>query len=102
MVLMILERVTPSVRGELTRWLIQPRTGVFVGKVSALVRDKLWDKVDASLQALKPTKSGKRPGAFMVYSTNTEQGFAIRAIGQTDRVIQDFEGLQLVKTLRKA
>ena len=102
MVLMMLERVTPSLRGELTRWLIQPRTGVFVGRVSALVRDKLWEKVTGSLQAVKPAKSGRRPGAFMLYSTNTEQGFAIRMIGQTDRQIQDFEGLQLAKSPRKA
>jgi CRISPR-associated protein Cas2 len=102
MVLMILERVTPSLRGELTRWLIQPRTGVFVGTVSALVRDKLWDKAVAALEALKPPKSGRRPGAMMVYTTNSEQGFAVRTTGQTDRTIQDFEGLLLAKTPQKA
>ncbi|MBA3516457.1 MAG: type I-E CRISPR-associated endoribonuclease Cas2, partial [Rhizobiales bacterium] len=31
MVVMMLERVSPSLRGELTRWLIEPKTGVFVG-----------------------------------------------------------------------
>jgi len=98
MVLMMLERVTPSMRGELTRWLIQPQAGVFVGKVSALVRDKLWEKVVGSLQSLKPPKSGKKPGAMMVYSTNNEQGFAIRITGKTDRQIEDFEGLLLVKS----
>jgi CRISPR-associated protein Cas2 len=98
MVILILERVTPSLRGELTRWLLQPKTGVFVGKVSALVRDKLWDKVVASLEAIKPTPKGKRPGGIMVYSTNTEQGFAIRSTGQTDKTIEDFEGLLLVKS----
>lgn len=101
MVLMILERVTPSLRGELTRWLIQPQSGVFVGTVSALVRDKLWDKVTQAVEGLKPTKTGRRPGAMMVYTTNSEQGFAVRATGQTDRTIEDFEGLVLVKTPRK-
>ena len=98
MVLLILERVTPAVRGELTRWLLQPQAGVFLGTVSALVRDKLWEKVTRSLEALKPAKSGRRPGAIMVYTTNSEQGFAVRAVGQTDRCIEDFEGLLLVKT----
>lgn len=102
MVLMMLERVPPSLRGELTRWLIQPKTGVFVGKVSALVRDKLWDKVAKSLEAVKPPKSGRRPGAIMIHTTNTEQGFAIRTTGRTDRSIEDFEGLTLVKTAHKA
>ena len=98
MVLMMLERVTPSIRGELTRWLLQPRTGVFAGKVSALVRDKLWDRVVLSLAPLKPRKSGRTPGAIMVYTTNNEQGFALRVTGQTDREVVDFEGLFLVKS----
>lgn len=89
MVLLILERVAPSLRGELTRWLIQPKAGIFVGTVSALVRDKLWEKV---------TKSLKSGGAFMIHSSNTEQGFAIRTYGQTNRSIEDFEGLFLVKS----
>lgn len=101
MVLMILERVAPSLRGELTRWLIQPRTGVFIGTVSALVRDKLWGKVVGTLQAAKPLKSGKQRGAMMVYTTNNEQGFAVRVFGETDRRIEDFEGLLLAKTPRK-
>ena len=34
MVVFILQRVSPSLRGELTRWLVQPHTGVYVGTVS--------------------------------------------------------------------
>lgn len=102
MVLMILERVAPSLRGELTRWLLQPKTGVFVGKVSALVRDKLWEKAVNSLQSSKPRKSGRPSGAMMVYTTNNEQGFAIRVFGETSRSIEDFEGLFLAKTAFKA
>jgi len=98
---MILERVTPSVRGELTRWLIQPRTGIFVGRVSALVRDKLWDKVIQSLQSLKPESRKRSSGALMIFTTNSEQGFAIRTFGETNYQVEDFEGLLLVKSPRK-
>lgn len=98
MVLMLLERVAPSLRGELTRWLIQPRTGVFVGTISALVRDKLWDRVAESLRTGKPSKSRKQRGAMMIYTTNNEQGFNIRVFGETDRRIEDFEGLLLAKS----
>ena len=45
MVVMILERVPRSLRGELTRWLVEVDTGVFVGRVSAAVRELLWEKV---------------------------------------------------------
>lgn len=49
MVIMILERVPRSLRGELTRWMLEPKTGVFIGTISAMVRDKLWERVCASM-----------------------------------------------------
>jgi CRISPR-associated protein Cas2 len=91
MVILILERVMPSLRGELTRWLIQPKTGVFVGQISARVRDLLWKRATASL----------RDGAgLMIYSDNTEQGFSILSAGDTSKVMENFEGLTLPKTLK--
>ncbi len=88
MVVMIVERVSPSLRGELSRWLIEVKAGVFVGKVSALVRDKLWEKV---------TEKRKDGAAVQVWSTNNEQGFVMRMEGDRSRQLADFEGLQLVK-----
>ena len=88
MMVVILERVTPALRGELTRWLIQPKTGVFVGSVSARVRDLLWEKVAAS--------KGKG-AALIVYRDTTEQGFSIKTSGRTSKIIEDFEGLFLVR-----
>jgi CRISPR-associated protein Cas2 len=87
-VVMILERVPPGLRGELTRWFLEPKAGVFVGRVSAMVRDKLWEK------ACKQAKEG---GCVMVYSSNNEQGFQVRSWGWTTRSIEDFEGLFLVR-----
>jgi CRISPR-associated protein Cas2 len=43
MVVVILESVPKTVRGELTRWLLELRAGVFAGNISAIVRDKLWE-----------------------------------------------------------
>lgn len=86
MVVLVLEKVPVGLRGELSRWMIEPKTGVFVGSVSALVRDKLWDKVAESLG---------RGGAIMAYNTNNEQGFAIQTWGDTTREIIDLEGLML-------
>ena len=88
MVVMILEKVPTSLRGELTRWLIEPRPGVFVGHVSALVRDKLWEKCADKLG---------QGGMIQIWSTNTEQRFAVRSWGQTDREIVNIEGLWLVR-----
>ena len=93
MIVMILERVTPSLRGEVTRWLIEVKAGVFVGWLSARVRDLLWDKVCQS----KATGS-----ATIIYSDNTEQGFSVRSAGDPSRRFVDFEGLFLAKSSKKA
>ena len=88
MVVILLEKVPASVRGELTRWMLELRTGVFVGNISALVRDKLWEMVCLKL------RSG---AATLLHNADTEQGFAIRSYGGTSRSIEDFEGLFLTR-----
>ena len=88
MMLIILENVPVSLRGELSRWMLEPRAGIFIGDVSALVRNELWEKCQNKIG------SG---GVLQIWSTNTEQGFAMRAFGDTKRVIIDAEGLQLIR-----
>jgi len=88
MVVMILENVPTSVRGELTRWLIEPYPGVFVGHVTAMVRDRLWERT------IKKLKDG---GMVQIWSTNNEQRFQMRATGVTRREVVDYEGLQLIR-----
>jgi CRISPR-associated protein Cas2 len=86
-VVYIVERAPPSLRGELTRWLLEPQAGVFVGTVSALVRDKLWEKVCA----------GVRGGAAtLIHTSDSEQGFSVRLWGAPSRDVVDFDGLWLV------
>jgi CRISPR-associated protein Cas2 len=92
MVVIILESVSSSVRGELTRWLIELRAGVFVGNISAMVRDKLWEMICGKMK--------RKGGGFLIHPTNTEQGYAIYSVGTTTRVVEDFEGLLLVRTDR--
>lgn len=87
MVIMILEKVPTSLRGELTRWLLEPRSGVFVGHVSARVRDQLWQKC---------CKSKQSGGVFQAWSTNNEQRFQMRNHGDTSRQIVNIEGIQLI------
>lgn len=89
MLVMFLEKVSPSLRGELTRWLIEPQPGVFVGHVSALVRDRLWEKC---IQ-----QRGDQGGIIQIWSTNTEQRFDIRTWGNTGRQMVNHEGIWLVR-----
>ena len=84
---MILERVPPSLRGELSRWLIELKAGVFVGRISAMVRDRLWER------CLNRVKEGT---LYQLWRTNSEQGFDIRWHNATDRIPINFEGIWLV------
>jgi CRISPR-associated protein Cas2 len=88
MMVIILESVPGAVRGELTRWLLEPHPGVFVGQVSAMVRDRLWD------QCCHKCKDG---GVVQIWSTNTEQRFEMRIHGNTRRSVVDWEGVQLIR-----
>ncbi len=88
MVILICEKVPDGLRGELSRWMIEPKTNVFVGRMSALVRDKLWQRVQDKL---------KDGAAILAYPTNTEQGFTIKSCGDTTRELVNYDGLMLVK-----
>jgi CRISPR-associated protein Cas2 len=88
MVVLILERVSVGLRGELTRWMLEPKAGVFVGSVSGMVRDLLWQKV---------CTESRGGGCIMVHTCNREQSFAIRMHGNLRRQVEDFEGLFLIR-----
>jgi len=75
-----------SLRGDLSKWLIEINTGVFVGRVSARVRDNLWERVKECV------KNGR---ATMVYNTNNEQRMEFR-LHNSENIIVDFDGLKLV------
>ena len=92
-VILFLKRTTPNLRGELTRWMIEPQAGVFVGNMSATVRDKLWEYV---------LEEAPDASAMLLYGAQTEQGFAMRCAGDSSRRPRDFEGLTLIEYPREA
>ncbi len=88
MMVLILQSVPAGVRGEIAKWLVEPFPGVFVGHVSARVRDKLWEKCI----------SNKRVnGVVQIWSTNTEQRYKMRGHGTIRREVLDIDGVQLVR-----
>lgn len=88
MVVIIVERVSVTLRGDLTRWMLELRPGVFVGKLNARVRDHVWERV-----------CGKMRGgaALLVHTAKNEQGFAVRFWGSPKRWPVDLEGLTLIQ-----
>jgi len=88
MVVLMVENASASLRGQISRWMIEPRAGVFVGRIPARVRDKLWEMVKSKMP---------EGGAMLIHNARTEQGFAIRTFGDTRREVVDLEGITLVK-----
>ncbi len=86
MIVITLTDCPPALRGDLTKWLQEVNTGVYVGQVSARVRDEIWKRVRESI------KSGR---ATMVFNTNNEQRLDFRVHNTSWEPI-DFDGLKLM------
>ena len=86
--MLVTDNAVVRLRGELTRWLLEVKPGVFVGRISASVRDRLWDKVKQEKEAV---------GALLVYSADTEQGFQVEIFGDPKRDVVDLDGVQLIR-----
>ena len=92
MLLMILEKQRASLKGALSRWLLEIRPGVFLGNPNQRVRDELWKKV---------TNRPPLGYVLQLWSSPTPQGFTYRQYGSSLRQLADFEGLALVVRTRK-
>lgn len=75
-----------KLRGDLTKWLIEINTGVYVGNISARVRDELWDRITENI------RSGQ---ATMVYRAPGEQHMDFRVHNTTWKPV-DYDGLKLI------
>ena len=86
MVVIMLEKSTPSQRGVMSRLAIEIKSGVFLASINARLRDKLWERITTQWNL----------DAIMVYSTKTEQSYGIRVHGNPKREAIDFDGLTLL------
>ena len=87
MLVIVVENVPPRLRGRLAVWLIEIRAGVYVGDLSAKVRDMIWSQIEDGLE---------EGNAVMAWSTNTESGFDFMTLGKNRRLPVELDGLKLV------
>lgn len=87
MVVLVLTSCPAGLRGHLTRWLMEISPGVFVGRVSARVRELMWGRV------LELAKDGR---AIMVFEADNEQGMDVR-LHRHDWEPVDIDGLWLIR-----
>ena len=84
--MIVLSCCPQSLRGDLTRWFFEISTNVYVGRVSARVRDEVWSRI------VKNCGSGK---AVMIYGVDNEQRFDYKTYN-SDWEPFDLEGLKVM------
>ena len=87
MIVIVVTACPAGLRGDLSRWLFEIAPGVFVGHVSARVREALWTRVVAFV------KDGR---AIMVHSARNEQHLAFR-VHRSGWTPKDCDGLTLME-----
>lgn len=87
MVVVTITNCPEKLKGDLTRWFLEIDTGVFVGNLSARVRDNVWKRICDNIKTGRVT---------MAYSTNGEQKLDFK-IHNADWIPIDFDGITLVK-----
>ena len=90
MTLLIVECARPGLRGQITRWMLEVRAGVYVGKVSRRVREMIWDNLVLGVE---------EGNAVMVWSSNSESGFDFLTLGANRRIPVEMDGIKLVSFL---
>lgn len=86
MIVITLSKVPPALRGVLTKWYQEIQTGVYVGNVSARVRDKVWERITRDIG----------PGvATMVYNAANEFGYTFKTT-RVDYQVGDYDGIPLM------
>lgn len=86
MIVITMTNCPPKLRGDMTKWMCEISTGVYVGQLSARVRDALWSRICENI------KDGQ---ATMVYSCANEQHLEFR-VHNTSWKIRDFDGIKLM------
>jgi len=87
MMVIVVSNAPPRLRGRLAVWLLEIRAGVYVGRFSAKVRERIWKQVEGGIGD---------GDAVMAWAAPNDQGYDFATIGENRRMPVDFDGLKLV------
>lgn len=90
MAVVVTENVPVRLRGRLAIWLLEIRSGVYIGDISRPIREMIWQQI------LELAEEGN---VVLAWATNTESGFDFQTYGTNRRVPVDLDGLRLVSFL---
>lgn len=86
-----LKKTPSSLRGDLTKWMQEIDTGVYIGNFNSKVREELWKRV------IENVKEGE---ATICYASRNEIGYDFKT-NSKDISIIDFDGIPLVMVDKK-
>lgn len=89
MTIFICHNATDRIRGELTRFLFEIDSGIYIGNLSATVRDLLYEKIE-KLSIDQPDFQ-----LLLIYSYKNEQTFLYRYLNFNQYKLVDLDGLAL-------
>lgn len=92
MTVIVLAAVTAGLRGELTRWFLEIAPGVFVGRVSGRVRERVWAYV---------CEQCAEGNGLLVCAARNEQGFMMMTVGSSRREPVSFDGVTLIRRVSR-
>lgn len=87
MVIVVITDCPSRLRGDISKWLFEINTGVYVGNISARVREGLWERVCENV---------KHGQATMVYPVQGEQKMEF-CVHNTSWEVVDLDGIKLMR-----
>lgn len=87
-----LKKVPPYMRGDLTKWMQEIDTGVYIGNFNTKIREELWKRVKENVGEGEATIS---------YTYRNEIGYKFETLN-TQREEIDFEGIPGLNKKRRA
>lgn len=82
-----LSNAPPSLKGDLTKWMQEIATGVYIGQINIKIREELWKRVIENIG---------NGAATLSYHCQGEMGYKFQTY-QTEREVVNYEGMLLVK-----
>lgn len=87
MLVIVVENAPARLRGRLAVWLLEVRSGVYIGNLSRRVREMIWNQIEDGIE---------RGNAVMAWAVNSESGFDFVTLGENRRMPVEWEGVKFV------
>jgi CRISPR-associated protein Cas2 len=91
MMVIATENAPPRLRGTLSLWLVEVRSGLYVGAYGRRARERLWNQTQEFIGD---------GSAVVAWSSPNEFGFRLDTIGRDRRDVVDIDGMVLARLRR--